>query len=239
MRASILKALIPFTTSDLDSKGIIILCKVSNVIYCTAAIVSILTLGILNPWHLGHLPTALSALLVYVFIGVIFQLLRNISIEDKETQYNNLFISLQNPLNIGIEDNTKEKDCIVTPAPSGQALSCKKGKPGRPTLEQRESPFLDHSFEMAFDTVMKSLPDGKINTVEGHGLIKALTYQAYDMAIVKPHGSDIALIRWILRTYFSKFTEMKATSMKTSTRYERYEEQWINTIKNIIKTLHN
>ena len=231
MKASILRSLTPFTTSDLDSKGLVILCKVINAIYLISAIVSIVVLGISNPWGFGHVPTAVVGLCVYVFVGVIFQLLRNASIEENENKYYNLYVNIENHI-------VEEQDAPASYLQLEQGQRPASGKAGRKTLKKDESPFVNAAFERAFNDVMNNLPDGKMNSVEGRGLIKALSLN-YDVAIIKNTASDAALTRWILRTHLSKFDNVKEASVKTAQNYEGYVDKWKEIISKILFSLHN
>lgn len=91
MKASVLRAFVPFTSSDLDSNKMHILCGVCNFLFCSSAIISIVVMGIFRVGHLGHIASAFTGLSIYCMAGLLIQFLRIAKIEEREREISSIY----------------------------------------------------------------------------------------------------------------------------------------------------
>lgn len=233
MKASLLKSLTPFVSSDLDSRGLRIMCNVINGIYCAGAIVSVFALGIIDPWGVGHLPMAVCTLFVYIVCGMGYQEWRNKNIDEKEekefvTIINALFVQ-KNDVNISVASSSVRNDTKET-AEIPTARRQKK-KPGPQPFDPNsdESPFVHKEYEDFFGKVMKDYAPQTINARDAIAIAELITKYTVDQGQI-PVKSNVrrgTFVLWLYKHYSFLFSGKPAESTLISADLlDEYIDKW-------------
>lgn len=118
-----------------------------------------------------------------------------------------------------------------------------KGRPGRTTLQNGETPFADKTMQALFNKYIKQKKNNTINSVNGRAIVEALYYLNNNRnQFLKNNVSKRTLSLWIHRKYLAKFTEGKekgkkitASSIQNAQNFEEAQKNIMNELREALE----